>query len=261
MARRGPNVAFRSQNFDDISDRLAMMHGELSSLTAMFKRIDIAERLKLNIDRDLHAIDSVESNAETPPIAGPGHVVRDDQTLVERYHGPCTLVALSRDFGADLVSHIGRNDEIVAGLINKMLLDISSNDSMDFEMGMGHDDTVCLPPRQFLSVMLDTFLKQADYSTDIFSTETLYEAVERVYREPPGPASESWAFCFNFIILLALGTEHPVRGDDPFVRPMLHAAHLAARKPSFFMSPRLVNVQALALLVSDTRNSHIMLLF
>jgi hypothetical protein len=238
----------RSQNFDDISDRLAMMHGELSSLTAMFKRTDIAERLKLNIEKDLRGMDNVESSAETPPIAGPGHVVRDDQTLVERYHGPCTLVALSRNFGADLISHLGRNDETVGNLISKMLLDISSNDSMDFEMAMGHDDTVCLPPRQFLSVMLDTFLKQADYSTDIFSSQNLHEAVERVYREPPGPASESWALCFNLIILLALGSEHPVRGDDPFVRPMLHAAHVAARKPSFFMSPRLVNVQALALL-------------
>ena len=98
--------------------------------------------------------------------------------------------------------------------------------------------------------MLDSFLKQADYNTDIFSHQTIYEAVDRVYREPSGPTSEAWALCFNLIILLALGAEHPVRSDDPFVRPMLEAAHATARKASFFMSPRLVNVQALALFVS-----------
>jgi hypothetical protein len=147
---------------------------------------------------------------------------------------------------------MGGSDEVVGSLVNRMLLDISTNDHMDFELGSGHDDTVCPPPRQFLSVMLETFLKQADYSTDVFCHQTIYEAVERVYREPSSPASEPWALCFNLIILLALGIEHPVRGDDPFVRPMLQAAHVAARKPSFFMSPRLVNVQALALLVSGT---------
>lgn len=231
------------------------MQGELSSLTAMFRRSDIAEKFRLDLsDQDVPTRDTSGTNSgtSTPPLSGPGHFVRDDQTLVERYHGPCTLVALCRNFGADLTSYMGGSDEVVGSLVNRMLLDISTNDHMDFELGSGHDDTVCPPPRQFLSVMLETFLKQADYSTDIFCHQTIYEAVERVYREPSSPASEPWALCFNLIILLALGIEHPVRGDDPFVRPMLQAAHVAARKPSFFMSPRLVNVQALALLVSGT---------
>ncbi|KAF2676587.1 hypothetical protein K458DRAFT_321559, partial [Lentithecium fluviatile CBS 122367] len=133
---------------------------------------------------------------------------------------------------------------------------MNTNDNLDFEPGTGQDDTICLPPRQFLAVMLDTFLRQADYSTDIFSSQTIYEAVESVYREPSSPASEPWALCFNLIILLALGTEHPVRGDDPFVRPILQAAHVAARKPSFFMSLRLVNVQALALLSLLSQQYH-----
>jgi hypothetical protein len=146
---------------------------------------------------------------------------------------------------------MGHNNDVTERLLSEMSLDMSTHDDLDLELGTGPDETICLPPKQFLSVMLDTFLNQADYSTDIFCHQTIYEAVERVYREPSSPGSESWALCFNLIILLTLGAEQRVRGDDPFVRPILQAAHIAARKPSFFMSLRLVNVQALALLVSN----------
>ncbi|KAF2655730.1 hypothetical protein K491DRAFT_411905 [Lophiostoma macrostomum CBS 122681] len=246
--KRVNQVKVLTQNFDDISDRLAMMQGELSLLTAIFKRADIAERLKLDLDGDLPSVEAVTPSTTSPPLSRAGHVLRDDRTLMERYHGPCTLVALCRSFESDLTSHVGPNDEVTGKLLRKMLIDMSTHDDLDLELGVVPDDTICLPPKQFLSVMLDTFLSQADYGTDIFCPQTIYEAVERVYRDPSSPGSQSWALCFNLIILLTLGAEQPVRNDDPFVRPILQAAHVAARKPSFFMSLRLVNVQALALL-------------
>jgi hypothetical protein len=251
-------VTLRCQNFDEIQDRLIMMQGELSWLTATLKRSNIAARLELDFERDLPSVDVSPPSHSGGTVAPPtpaGHVVRHGGTQIERYYGPWTLVALCRDFEADLASHVGSsNGEVVGGLINKMLLDTTRTDDDNLDPGTrpGQLDTsICLPPRQLLSAMLDSFLKQADYSTDIFCRKTIYEAVERVYKEPSSPTSEPWALCFNLIILLTLGAEHPVHSEDPFVRPMLQAAYAAAKKPSCFMSPRLVNIQALALLVSD----------
>lgn len=247
-------VMLRSQNFDDIQDRLIMMQEELSWLTATLKKSNIAGQLEPEPEpeRDRPSVEVCDIPARPAPA---GHVVRDDGTQIERYHGPWTLLALCRDFGAKIAFHTSEsNDKVVGGLVERMLLDLTRTDDDSLHLGVrpGQPDTpICLPPRQLLSIMLDSFLKQADYSTNIFSRQTIYEAVERVYKEPSSPASEPWALCFNLIILLTLGAEHPVRSDDTFARPMLQAVYATARKPSCFMSPRLVNVQALALLVSD----------
>ena len=236
---------------------MVMMQGELSWLTASLKRSSVPSRLELDFQKDPSAdVPSPPHIGEfgaTPTIAG--HVIRDDGTQIERYYGPWTLVALCRDFESDLASYLGdSNDEIVRSAVSKMLLGTtrSNDDNLDLGTRPAHlNSDISLPQRQLLSVMLETFLNQADYSTDIFCRQTIYEAVERVYREPSNPTSEPWALCFNLIILLTLGTEHPIHSEDPFVRPILEAAHATARNPSFFTAPRLVNVQALALFVSE----------
>lgn len=241
---------------------MIMMQGELSWLTASLKRSNVPSRLELDFQKDPSAdVSSPRHTSEfrATPITT-GHVIRDDGTQIERYYGPWSLVALCSDFESDLASHLdGTNDEIVRGLVNKMLLGTtrSDDDNLDLVTRPGHlNSDISLPQRQLLSVMLETFLKQADYSTDIFCRQTIYEAVERIYREPSKPTSEPWALCFNLIILLTLGTEHPIHSEDPFVRPLLEAAHATARNPSLFTAPRLVNVQALALFVSEIQCFH-----
>lgn len=243
----------RSQNLDDIQDRLIMMQEELSWLTATLKKSNTAGRSEPEFERDSPSVEAHRGGIAAR-MAPAGHVVRDEGTQIERYHGPWTLVALCRDFGAELASHAGaRHNEVVAGLVDRMLSELTRIDDDNPDLGANPGEPVtgiCLPPRQLLSIILDSFLKQADYSTDIFSRQSIYEAVDRVYKEPSNPASEAWALCFNLVILLTLGAEHPVRSDDPFARPMLQAVYAAARNPNCFMLPRLVNVQALALLVS-----------
>lgn len=243
-------------------DRMVMMQGELAWLTASLKRSSVPSRLEFDVQKDLSAdVPSFPHTGEfgISPITA-GHVIRDDGTQIERYYGPWTLVALCRDFESDLASHLGgSNDEVLRGLVNKMLLSTARSDDDNLDLGTrpGHlNSDISLPQKQLLSVMLETYLKQVDYSTDIFCRETIYEAVERVYREPLDPTSEPWALCFNLIILLTLGTENPIHSEDPFVRPILEAAHATARKPSFFTAPRLVNVQALALFVSEISPFH-----
>lgn len=230
------------------------MQEELSWLTATLKRSSISDSLGSGPEKG-DILPAPQDNDNATTLIAAGHVVRHGGTQIERYFGPWTLVAQCHEFEGDLLSHVdGNYDQVVYDLVKKMLLDttIFEGDNSDIGTQAGPPETnLCLPPRQLLAVMLDTFLKQADYSTDIFCHQTVYEAYDSVYREPSSPTSEAWALCFNLIILLTLGAEHPVHSEDPFVRPILQAAHATARKATFFMSPRLVNVQALALFVSD----------
>ena len=253
-------VGSRCQSFDDIQDRLITMQGELSWLTETLKRSSISERPESESQRkprldspSCSSSSSDEAHVPSTPITA-GHIFRDGGTQVEKYYGPWTLVAQCRDFGIDLTPLVDSSEEgFVGGLVNRMMLDTtkSDDDGLDFDSKAGQENSsICLPPRQLLSTMLDSFLEQVDYTTDIFCHSTVYEAMERVYKEPPSPTSEAWTLCFNLIILLTLGTERPVLSGDPFVRPMLQEAHAIVGKTSFYMSPRLVNIQALALYVS-----------
>ena len=251
----------RCQSFDDIQDRLITMQGELSWLTQNLKQSEISGRAELSCESNTQAVPVSPSFTDvenTSPPTTAGHVVRDDGTQIERYYGPWTLVAQCRDFETDLSSHdVGIAYDTVGSIIKGMLHDATSSndDDLDFDNNSRPLDTnICLPPRQLLSVMLDTFLKHADYNTDIFCHSTIHKAIDRVYKDPSGPLSEAWSLCFNLIILLTLGAEHPVHSQDSFVRTMLQAAHATARKANFFTTPRLVNVQALALFVSATRD-------
>ena len=235
------------------------MQGELTWLTDSLKRSNVSEPQESESERRsrLASPSSSSSSNETHTASAsttPGHIVRDGETQIERCYGPWTLVAQCREFGTDLTPLVDSSDEgFVGGLVNRMILDTTRSDDDDlyFDSKTAQlDGSSCLPPKQLLSTMLDNFLKQTDYSTDIFCHSTLYEAVERVYNEPMSPISEAWTLCFNLIILLTLGAERPVHSGDPFVRPILQEARATVGKTSF-MSPRLVNIQALALYVSS----------
>ncbi|KAH8909386.1 hypothetical protein BR93DRAFT_975668 [Coniochaeta sp. PMI_546] len=216
----------------------------------MFKRANIAERLKLDLMPDPPPLDNASMNSGEcgAALAAAGHVVRDDGTLTEKYHGPWSLVAQCRDFAAHLTAHAGDHDSITADMTKKLSLEAALDPPLDLMTGAAGDDAIRLPPKQFLSVMLESFHKLSDPDTNIFSAQTIQEALERAYREPSSPFSERWTVCFNLIILVALGADHPISSDDPFVRPILRAAHAIMTKPSSFLSLRLISVQTLALL-------------
>lgn len=231
------------------------MQRELSWLTNALKGSNLAGQPELSTSGVLPTNHNSENHVASVQA---GYVDRNDVTHVESYHGPRTLVCLCRSFGADIVSRNGNtNNEVVNGLVDHLMLDSTrdiENTSQPLELGSGRTDhNIChLPPKNLLSVMLDGFVKQADYGTDIFSRRSIQEAIERVYEEHFTSASDPWALTFNLIILLTLGSDNSIRSDDPFVWPMLQAAHAMAERPSCFMSTRFANIQALALFVSNT---------
>lgn len=215
------------------------------------------------------------------PLRAPrGYLVRDTETTFEKYYGPWTLLALCRDLGADLRHHFGQDSragrhaqalsswlDTVAEATNGQwesehktgpdYLKLQSLEPWNHRPAGGHFQQgtrgICLPSRQVLTIVLDSFLAREEHGTDLFTRPLLETAIERAYSqetmEPPNnPVLDSWAVCFSLIILFVMGADHTGK-QDPFIQPLLEVVNTAAQNPSMFLSLRLVNVQALALLV------------
>lgn len=185
---------------------------------------------------------------------GPGFVIRDTTSQIERYYGPWTLLAHCRRLEAALGSYVGMGEtdvsKLSAGLVHDNARSHEILSCSDAVPPRQSDIRVCLPPKQILCVMLGSFLKNLDYATDIFDHQSLHAAVDRVYNDPSAPDTEAWNLCFNLIVLLGLAVENTLHAEDPFVRPILQAIDAAVKRSWIFTEPRLISVQALALCVS-----------
>lgn len=118
-----------------------------------------------------------------------------------------------------------------------------------------------LPPKQLLLMVLPQFFSHLDSSTDIFVEAKLATNIERVYSSPSTSTNDAWAICFNIIILLVLGAEDPSRGTDSLVGsqfslPFFHVMRAAFHRAHLLTTPKLINVQSLALLVSLNAHGH-----
>jgi hypothetical protein len=192
--------------------------------------------------------------------------------LVDRPAGPSSLSALCHEF-CDLAFSAQRpsslrstkdqiqqgetedhpaQNEAIKDVLTRMCFDAGIEDS--FNLQSDHVP-IRLPPKQFLLTIQTQYFQQADYTTDIFVQSCFWSNVERIYSRPFTPADEPWAICLNTIILLVLGSESTAEGNDPlagsqFAQPFLLTIRTALSNPRVLMAPKLVNIQALALLVS-----------
>lgn len=263
---------------DGLDGRLCNIEGEISNLTALLKTTG-SRRTSLETAADDDSSFSLsgheQSDSEVSPSPPNRHIVRSHGDLVDRYHGPCTLFALCNEISATVISQqadwstsLGKDGFQIrnggytsprGGLIEQMLtrmcLDAGIEESFDLKQGQ---PPASLPPKRLLHMVQSQFFQNADYTTDIFLLENFSYNMERVYSQPLSPADEGWAICFNTIILLVLGTESTTPGStrSQFVSPLLEIVSAALNNSRVLMSPKLVNVQALALLVSyvTTRN-------
>ena len=256
---------------------MSNIEGELLHLTALLKRgagqrpfIDTAteEESPINFLAD----DQETKDSSTLPPRD-RHIVRSQGDFIDRYHGPGTLFALCKEFSDTTLSEqwtqsppLAKNEtqqskkqdrpaknEAVKDLLARMCLEAGIEAS--FELQSDHTP-VRLSPKQFFLMVQTQFFQQADYATDIFVQTCFRSNVERIYSRPFTPADEAWAICFNIIILLVLGSEVSTQDNDPlvgsqFARPFLLTVRTALSNPRVLMAPKLINVQALALLVSN----------
>ncbi|KAF4335934.1 GAL4-like transcriptional activator [Fusarium beomiforme] len=179
------------------------------------------------------------------------HIVRNTSQSLDRYHGPCSLYALCKEFQDDPLFYISENN--ISGqsavpeqvLLQEMINEASNEPHLDM---LSHPAGICLPPRQFLNLVIGPFFKNIDYATDVFVRSNFQPHVDRIYSQPIGPSDEGWAVCFNAIVLLGIKKEPTIQGNSHFVQTLLQTLKVAINNPRVFLTPRLVNVQALALL-------------
>jgi hypothetical protein len=135
-------------------------------------------------------------------------------------------------------------------LLEQMCADASNEDYMDIPSEQAR---VYLPPRQFLNIIVGPFFNNADYATDLFLRSNFQTQLDRIYSQPQplSPTDEAWAVCFNVIVLLAMGKDQSAQSHSPFIQSFLQTLKMTVNNPRVFLAPRLINVQALALLVSD----------
>lgn len=209
------------------------------------------------------------------PLVSPmkNHIFRDQASHTDCYHGASSLFSLCKEISNFLLTEAGIEPDILTKCVRGSPIAqsrVSPKESMEDALGRmclnaGLDEfcesqmdyvPVNPPPKQFLLMVILQFFEQVDYATDIFNQSSFMRHVERIYSQQFSPCDEVWAICFNAIILLVWGSENSSQAGGPFVRsqlvqPSLLAVRSALGNSRVLMVPKLVNVQALAILVSS----------
>ena len=199
------------------------------------------------------------------------HQPADAYAVGDRYHEPCTLLALCNElrdlnletqrsnampsanahaFGDDMT-----RKETANGLLTTLCSMVSTEEHLDLNHEPNNNPAILLPPKQFLVMACAPFFQQEDPAIDLFCESTFWANVDRIYSKPFTSADDAWALCFNNIILLVLGAGQPGFGSDAvmgsqFAMPFISTMRCALSFPKVLIAPKLINVQALALLVS-----------
>ncbi|KAL5595986.1 hypothetical protein FOVSG1_009675 [Fusarium oxysporum f. sp. vasinfectum] len=247
--KRVNHVKLLCQNFETLEGQLHSIQNDLSDLTSLVKGGSSVRSLSLPAEEWIPENHSGTDSTSAPHINR--HIVRNTSQSLDRYHGPCSLYALCKEFSDDpsfCVSEnngSGQNAVSEHMMLQEMLNEASSEPHLDM---LSHPVGICLPPRQFLNLVIGPFFKNVDYATDVFVRSNFQPHVGRIYSQPIGPADEGWAVCFNVIVLLGIKKEPTIQGNSHFVQTLLQTLKMAVNNPRVFLTPRLVNVQALALL-------------
>ncbi|EWY96661.1 hypothetical protein FOYG_05287 [Fusarium oxysporum NRRL 32931] len=246
--KRVNHVKLLCQNFETLEGQLHSIQNDLSDLTSLVKGGSSVRSLSLPAEEWIPENHSGTDSTSTPHINR--HIVRNTLQSLDRYHGPCSLYALCKEFSDDPSFCVSENNgsgqnAVSEHMMQEMLNEASSEPHLDM---LSHPVGICLPPRQFLNLVIGPFFKNVDYATDVFVRSNFQPHVDRIYSQPIGPADEGWAVCFNVIVLLGIKKEPTIQGNSHFVQTLLQTLKMTVNNPRVFLTPRLVNVQALALL-------------
>ncbi|KAF5533848.1 GAL4-like transcriptional activator [Fusarium mexicanum] len=247
--KRVNHVKLLCQNFETLEGQLHSIQNDLSDLTSLVKGGSSVRSLSLPAEEWAPESHSGTDSTSTPHTNR--HIVRSTSQSLDRYHGPCSLYALCKEFSDHPLFSVSENNNSGENavsehlMLQEMLNEASNEPHLDM---LSHPVGICLPPRQFLNLVIGPFFKNVDYATDVFVRSNFQPHVDRIYSQPIGPADEGWAVCFNVVVLLGIKKEPTIQGNSHFVQTLLQTLKMAVNNPRVFLTPRLVNVQALALL-------------
>ncbi|KAF5022294.1 hypothetical protein F66182_5671 [Fusarium sp. NRRL 66182] len=242
--KRINHVKLLCQNFEALEDHLSSIQSDLSDLTSLVRNGSTVRSQSVSAE-DWVPKDFAGSTAASH------HIVRNTSQSLDRYHGPYSLYTLCKEFHDDPVFRTSgaggsAHDSVsIRIMLQEMLNEASNEPHLDIP---SHPVSICLQPRQFLNLVVGQFFNNTDYATDIFVRSNFQPHVDRIYSQPMGPSDEGWAVCFNVIVLLSISKEHAKQDNSHFFQFLLQTLRMAVNNPRVFLAPRLVNVQALALL-------------
>ncbi|ESU11177.1 hypothetical protein FGSG_05242 [Fusarium graminearum PH-1] len=241
----------RCQNFETLEDQLHSIQNDLSDLTSLVRGGNSVRSSSLAAEE--WAPDNLAGTDSGPVAHTNCHIVRDASQSLDRYHGPCSLYALCKEFHDDPIFGVPDNNTSTHTAEHAMLQEMLYKASNEPHLDIPSQPTgICLPPRQFLNLVIGPFFKNTDYATDVFVRSAFQLQIDRIYSQPIVPSDEGWAICFNVIVLLGIKREPTTQGNSHFIQSLLQTMRMAINNPRVFLTPRLVNVQALALLYDIT---------
>ncbi|KIL92718.1 hypothetical protein FAVG1_03898 [Fusarium avenaceum] len=247
--KRVNHVKLLCQNFETLEGQLHSIQNDLSDLTSLVKGSNSVRSLSLPAE-DWVADNFTGSESETVSRTN-RHIVRSTSQSLDRYHGPCSLYALCKEFHDDPIFASSENNGSIQSVVSEqiMLQEMLNEACNEPHLDMPcHPVDICLPRRQFLNLFVGPFFKNIDYATDVFVRSNFQPHIDRIYSQPVGPSDEGWAVCFNVIVLLGIKNGSTNQGNNHFGQSLLQTLKMAVNNPRVFLTPRLVNVQALALL-------------
>ncbi|CEF86318.1 hypothetical protein SNK03_011180 [Fusarium graminearum] len=245
--KRVNHVKLLCQNFETLEDQLHSIQNDLSDLTSLVRGGNSVRSSSLAAEE--WAPDNLAGTDSGPVAHTNCHIVRDASQSLDRYHGPCSLYALCKEFHDDPIFGVPDNNTSTHTAEHAMLQEMLYKASNEPHLDIPSQPTgICLPPRQFLNLVIGPFFKNTDYATDVFVRSAFQLQIDRIYSQPIVPSDEGWAICFNVIVLLGIKREPTTQGNSHFIQSLLQTMRMAINNPRVFLTPRLVNVQALALL-------------
>jgi len=164
----------------------------------------------------------------------------------------CSLPALCEETHDMLMSDSQGGHDTKDGIIN-LLTELRRIGNTELPSNVEYDNSpILLPPRQLLAMACVSFFRSGDFSTDLFCQSVFWANVDRIYNSPLSENDNAWAICFNLIILLGVGAETSNSGSSAeFLKPVMLNVTRAFGCITLFLAPKLINIQALALLVSS----------
>ncbi|GAW13911.1 hypothetical protein ANO14919_033030 [Xylariales sp. No.14919] len=268
---------------NNIEDKLSWLTTVVK--TGPSQQIVTARDVSEPTDESITSEDSVQVDAIDRDFTVNKVIIRGQDGQEDQYHGPGTLLSLCHEIKDNFVlkednmqspkarsvsnpdgemewtSHQNinstrKNSQSMFSIHEKcteVLVQICNLASFEPQLEAAEDISIKLPPKQLLLMSLPQFFSQLDYSTDLFVERHLSAQIQRIYSRAPTVADDAWATAFNIIIILVLGSESWAQGNDPlmlsqFALPLFRAVQSAFHQPRLLMTPKLINVQALALL-------------
>ena len=193
-----------------------------------------------------------------------------DDTGMEKCYGPLSTYALFQSLRSSVeqLENMAVSSEPATNAMVASIADINqkcrekhepaSRRKADLE---NDQQPLELPPRALLEDSLEYYFEHAYLKLIIFEKETLGRAIEQQYNSEAQILDDAWATCFISIIVLAVNSKSKVVGssraltfgcsDENLLLYLTNNVKRALSRLEALARPRLVNLQALFLLVCD----------